>query len=232
MSKPPLIASIGTFGSGPAPRVASPAVGLGHVEAEVGGAEAEPPSARTARASPAAARRSRLARRPTGRASGVSAAHGNGPSWQTVAAYSAELSSIDGSKELAFCRSAMPQAAAAVARPGRLDHRGQLGGEAGAEVGADDDREQVDAADRDRLRASVRQRDLPAERLRAELVRDGGHVACEVVGRAGAAAVRAERRSALAGIARSTFASYGSGSSVGRTESSRSRSTWSGWASA
>ncbi len=145
MSKPPLTASMGTFGSGPAPSVAPPAgLGQSRQKSALPNRAAHVPNGpnvpggRAAIAACSSAGRSAI---------GVSGAHGNGPSWQTVAAYSASLSSIDGSIPLPFCRSARRSSGCVLPPPRRLDDSRQLGRETWAQVGAEDDREQIDAAD-------------------------------------------------------------------------------------
>ena len=192
MSKPPLIASIGTSGSGPAPSAAPPA-GLGQSRqksalpkraAQVPNGPNEPGGSAAIAACSSAGRS----------ATGVSGAQGNGPSWQTVAAYSASLSSIDGSSAAAVLQVGEPEQRLGVADARGLDDRGQLGCEAGAQVGAED----RSRAGRRRRRVTVFVRPfalghLADERLRAELVRDRDDVAGEVARRAAAAAVGAER---------------------------------------
>src|SRR5258707_1159658 len=84
MSKPPLIASIGTLGSGPAPSVAPPA-GLGQPrqKSALPNRAAQVPNGPNEPAGKAAIAACSSAGRAAG---GVSGVHGNGPSWQTVAA--------------------------------------------------------------------------------------------------------------------------------------------------
>src|SRR5579885_960023 len=101
MSKPPLTASIGTFGNGPAPSGSPVGDGQPTQVAALPSSAAQGPNGPRVPAGSDEIAACRIAGRC---ATGVSGAHGNGPSRHVVAAYSPELSSTAGSSFSTSCR--------------------------------------------------------------------------------------------------------------------------------
>ena len=172
MSKPPLTASIGTSGSGPGPNGASP-VGPGQRRQKSAFPNPRRPRAERPER-PGGQRGDRGLQRARAAAPvACRAAHGNGPSRQTVAAYRPALRSIDDSALPMSCRTARRSKRLRVAVPRRVHHRGQLGRLARAQVGVERRSRAGPAPSTDFvMRAAVRGEHLALQRLHAELVRD------------------------------------------------------------
>ena len=228
MSKPPLTASTGTFGSGPAPSVAPPD-GLGQPRQK----SALPKRAAHVPNGPERAGRQRGDRGLQDRRALGDRRLGR-PRERAVAAHRRRVerrsSGRSTARRVAVVRGRRGGATAACCRAAPRGRRRQLGGDAGVEVGVEHVADSSIPSTRS-TRLPVRLRAPCHERLRRQLVRDRGRRRRRSRRRRPAAAVRAERVS-VAGIARRTSAPYGSGSSGGTTESSSIRSTWSGCASA